>query len=106
MTHDNKLSSGWRRWRRAAIIGGGLAIAAAASNGPGVARPSLMQGKVSVVQAGSKSWQTAGLNTPLVEGDAVYLAGKGRAEVQFDRNDSVQMAGHSELILTHYRQQR
>ena len=106
MTHDNKLSSGWRRWRMAAIIGGGLAIAAAASNGPGVARLSLMQGKVSVLQAGSKSWQTAVLNTPLVEGDAVYLAGKGRAEVQFDRNDSVQMAGHSELILTHYRQQR
>ncbi len=100
--HWNRFGRRWLTWA-SLVTGLSLSALAAKGPGPGVARLSLMQGKVSLLQAGSQSWQDAVVNTPLVAGDSVYLAGAGRAEVQFDRNDVLQMAGHTELSVTRFR---
>lgn len=95
----------WKAWL---LLGAGLALLAPAwaRSAPGVARLSLLQGKVSLLQTGSRQWHSAVLNTPLVNGDEVYIPSSGRAEIQFSRYDALQLSGGSELTLADFRSQR
>lgn len=89
-------------WGLAVALAAILALAAAPparadGQGPGVARISLVAGSVSVLRQGQGQWTQAVLNTPLVQGDEVYVAGGGRAEIQFDYADTIRLASGADL---------
>lgn len=77
---------------------------ARAAQGPGVARISLVAGSVSVLRQGQGQWTKAVLNTPLVQGDEVYIAGGGRAEIEFDYADTIRLASGADVKLTEFDQ--
>jgi hypothetical protein len=93
-----RVTSRWWGMALAAVV---LLLATAprarAANGPGVARISLVAGQVSVLRQGQGQWSKALLNTPLVQGDEVYVAGGGRAEIEFDYADTIRLASGADV---------
>ena len=63
-----------------------------------VARVSLIRGDVQLQRNGSKTWENARLNLPLVEGDVLATTGRdARLEVQIDARNFVRVGGDSIL---------
>src|SRR5919199_3539 len=63
-----------------------------------VARVTLVRGDVQLRRSGSKSWETARVNFPLVEGDVLATTGAdARLEIQIDARNFVRLAGDSLL---------
>ena len=62
-----------------------------------VLRVSLLKGEVSLKRAGSDDWETAQLNTPLVEGDALSTGRDARLEIQVDSRNFIRVGENSVL---------
>jgi hypothetical protein len=63
-----------------------------------VARISLIRGDVQLKRSGSKTWERARLNFPLVEGDTLATTGgDARLEIQIDARNFVRVGGDSAL---------
>jgi hypothetical protein len=63
-----------------------------------VARVSLISGDVQLRRSGSKTWELARVNLPLVEGDVLATTGQdARLEVQIDARNFVRVGGDSIL---------
>jgi hypothetical protein len=62
-----------------------------------VLRVSLLKGEVSLKRAGENDWETAQLNTPLVEGDLLATGRDARLEIQVDARNFVRVGGDSVL---------
>ncbi|MBA3806139.1 MAG: hypothetical protein H0X14_10560, partial [Acidobacteria bacterium] len=63
-----------------------------------VARVSLIRGDVQLKRNGSKTWENARVNLPLVEGDVLATTGRdARLEVQIDARNFVRVGGDSIL---------
>ena len=92
------------KWRFAVVLGVLLlmVVGLRAQSSPGVARISLMDGEVSLMRQGDTAWTSAALNTPLVSGDEIYVAGAGRAELEFDAFDVARLSNGTDLRLEHY----
>jgi len=63
-----------------------------ATDQPGVARLSYMQGSVSTQRGDNGDWVAATANTPLEPGDRVSTGEKSRAEVQLDATDVLRLS--------------
>ncbi len=94
--------AGGFRVKAAFIVSALLALTglAHASDGPGVVRVSLIEGTLSLKRAGT--WANASLNTSLVPGDEVYVAGQGRAELELDAVDVLRLASGTDLKIESY----
>ncbi|MBA2502721.1 MAG: FecR domain-containing protein [Pyrinomonadaceae bacterium] len=64
-----------------------------------VARVSFVRGDVSLRRAGSKEWERAARNLPLVEGDVLATGRDARLEIQIDRRNFVRVAENSVLCI-------
>ena len=62
-----------------------------------VVRISLLRGDVSLKRAGSKKWERATLNFPLVEGDRLATGSDSRVEIQIDAYNFVHLGEYSVL---------
>jgi hypothetical protein len=62
-----------------------------------VLRVSLIKGEVSLKRAGGDEWETAQLNTPLVEGDTLATGRDARLEIQADTRNFVRVGEDSVL---------
>src|ERR1700682_3343897 len=62
-----------------------------------VVRLSLIHGDVSVRRHDRDEWESARLNTPLLEGDTVSTGAEGRAEIQIDARNFLRVAPDSVL---------
>ena len=62
-----------------------------------VARISLIKGDVSLLRAGSKKWERAALNFPLVEGDRLATGDGARVELQIDARNFVRLGPYTTL---------
>jgi Family of unknown function (DUF6600)/FecR protein len=65
----------------------------------GVARISLVRGDVSLKRNGDDSWESATLNTALVEGDTMATGRDAYLEIQIDSRNFVRLGGSSVLRL-------
>ncbi|HZT74893.1 MAG TPA: DUF6600 domain-containing protein [Terriglobales bacterium] len=86
------------------LVGVALLLAAppARADSPGVARISLVNGDVSMLRQGGNAWTSAVLNTPLVQGDEIYVPGDGRAEIEFDYADVARLAAGTDLVISSF----
>ena len=62
-----------------------------------VVRVSLLRGEVTLRRAGSGSWESARLNSPLVEGDTLATGHDARVEIQIDARNFVRLGADSVL---------
>lgn len=62
-----------------------------------VVRVSLIRGDVSLRRAGSKSWEKATLNLPLVEGDRLATGADARLEIQIDARNFIRLGEYATL---------
>ena len=62
-----------------------------------VVRISLISGEVSLKRKGSKDWERARLNFPLVEGDTLTTDRESRLEIQFDARNFVRLAASTTI---------
>lgn len=62
-----------------------------------VVRVSLIRGEVSLLRNGSKQWESAKLNFPLVEGDTIATGRDARCEIQVDARNFVRLDEDSVL---------
>ncbi|HEX8422363.1 MAG TPA: hypothetical protein VF634_03085, partial [Pyrinomonadaceae bacterium] len=62
-----------------------------------VVRVSLIRGDASLRRAGSKNWEKAALNLPLVEGDRLATGADARLEIQIDARNFVRLGEYSTL---------
>lgn len=62
-----------------------------------VVRVSMMRGDVSLRRAGSKNWEKASLNLPLVEGDRLATGADARLEIQIDARNFVRLGEYATL---------
>ena len=60
-----------------------------------VLRVSLLKGEVSLKRADSIEWETAQLNTPLVEGDTLATGRDSRLEIQADSRNFIRVGENS-----------
>src|SRR5918912_2250945 len=71
-----------------------------------VARVTLVRGDVQLRRNGSKTWENARVNFPLVEGDTLATTGPdARLEIQVDARNFVRVAGDSILRVVTLRQE-
>ena len=62
-----------------------------------VLRVSLLKGEVSLLRAGEREWESARLNTPLVEGDTLSTGRDSRLEIQADSRNFIRVGPDSVL---------
>jgi FecR protein len=62
-----------------------------------VVRVSMLSGDVSLRRAGSKNWEKATLNLPLVEGDRLATGADARLEIQIDARNFVRLGQYATL---------
>src|ERR1044072_6133026 len=62
-----------------------------------VLRVSLTKGEVSLLRAGESEWESARLNTPLVEGDTLSTGRDSRLEIQADSRNFIRVGPDSVL---------
>jgi hypothetical protein len=62
-----------------------------------VLRVSLLKGEVTLQRAGSDEWETAQLNSPLVEGDTLATGRDARLEIQADSRNFIRVGENSVL---------
>src|SRR6185369_13934764 len=62
-----------------------------------VARISLIGGDVNLKRAGNKDWESARLNYPLVEGDAITTGKGSQIEIQIDSRNFVRLTDSAML---------
>ena len=62
-----------------------------------VVRVSLLRGDVSLRRAGSKNWEKATLNLPLVEGDRLATGADAHVEIQIDSRNFVRLGEYATL---------
>src|SRR5947209_13185821 len=62
-----------------------------------VLRVSLLKGEVTLQRAGGDEWETAQLNTPLVEGDTLATGRDARLEIQADSRNFIRVGENSVL---------
>ncbi|MCA1556631.1 MAG: FecR domain-containing protein [Acidobacteria bacterium] len=62
-----------------------------------VVRVSLIRGDVSLRRAGSKNWEKATLNLPLVEGDRLATGADARLEIQIDARNFIRLGEYATL---------
>ncbi|HEY0100123.1 MAG TPA: DUF6600 domain-containing protein [Pyrinomonadaceae bacterium] len=62
-----------------------------------VVRVSMLRGDVSLRRAGSKNWEKATLNLPLVEGDRLATGADARLEIQIDARNFVRLGEYATL---------
>ena len=62
-----------------------------------VVRVSLIRGDVSLRRAGSKNWEKATLNLPLVEGDRLATGADARLEIQIDARNFIRIGEYATL---------
>ncbi|MDQ6785725.1 MAG: FecR domain-containing protein [Acidobacteriota bacterium] len=65
-----------------------------------VARISFARGDVQIRRIGSRDWERAALNLPIVEGDEITTGGNSRLEIQFDSRNFLRLAENSYLKIT------
>ncbi|MDT5157430.1 MAG: hypothetical protein QOH51_1787 [Acidobacteriota bacterium] len=70
-----------------------------------VLRVSLLKGEVSLKRAGENEWESARLNTPLVEGDLLATGRDSRLEIQVDARNFVRVGGDSVLKVVTLREE-
>lgn len=70
-------------------------VAAAAV--PGFARISMVQGEVQVRAEEDEEWLSAGVNSPLEEGDSVWAPAGSRVEIQFRNGTTLRLEGRTIL---------
>jgi hypothetical protein len=70
-----------------------------------VVRISLLGGDVSLRRAGSKEWEKAALNLPLVEGDRLATGAGARAEIQIDARNFVRLGEYATLDIVTLREE-
>jgi hypothetical protein len=63
-------------------------------------RVSLIEGDVSYQRTDLDKWVDLSVNTPLLEGDKVWVGREGRAEIEFDDGSRVRLAGNTIIELT------
>ncbi len=68
-----------------------------------VARISLLSGDVSLQRAGSRKWEHATLNFPLVEGDRIATGAGAHAELQIDARNFVRLGEYTTLDIVSLR---
>jgi hypothetical protein len=62
-----------------------------------VVRVSMIRGDVSLRRAGSKNWEKAALNLPLVEGDRLATGADARLEIQIDARNFLRLGEYATL---------
>lgn len=70
-----------------------------------VVRMSLLSGEVTLRRAGSKEWERATLNLPLVEGDTLLTGRDSRLEIQIDARNFVRIHADSMLRIVTLREE-
>jgi hypothetical protein len=70
-----------------------------------VARISLLSGDVQLRRAGSREWESAAVNVPLVEGDQLATGKDARLEIQIDAYNFVRLDADSLLTIVTLRQE-
>ena len=70
-----------------------------------VVRVSMIGGDVSVRRAGSKEWEKAALNLPLVEGDRLATGARSRVEIQIDARNFVRLGEYATLDIVTLREE-
>jgi hypothetical protein len=70
-----------------------------------VVRVSLLGGDVSLRRAGSKEWEKATLNLPLVEGDRLATGAGARVEIQIDARNFVRLGEYATLDIVTLREE-
>ena len=70
-----------------------------------VVRISLLGGDVSLRRAGSKEWEKATLNLPLVEGDRLATGAGARVEIQIDARNFVRLGEYATLDIVTLREE-
>lgn len=70
-----------------------------------VVRVSMLGGDVSVRRAGSKEWEKAVLNLPLVEGDRLATGAGARVEIQIDARNFVRLGEYATLDIVTLREE-
>ncbi|HEY1402522.1 MAG TPA: DUF6600 domain-containing protein, partial [Pyrinomonadaceae bacterium] len=70
-----------------------------------VMRVSLLSGDVSLRRAGSKNWEKAALNLPLVEGDRLATGAGARVEIQIDARNFVRLGEYATLDIVTLREE-
>src|SRR5262245_42095601 len=63
------------------------------------ARLGVAEGEVLVQPSGTAAWSPAPSNTPLGPGDRLWVAGRGRAEIQLPAGDVVRLGDETRLEL-------
>ena len=70
-----------------------------------VVRVSMLRGDVSLRRAGSKNWEKAALNLPLVEGDRLATGADARLEIQIDSRNFVRLGEYATLDIITLREE-
>jgi hypothetical protein len=70
-----------------------------------VVRVSMLRGDVSLRRAGSKNWEKAALNLPLVEGDRLATGADARLEIQIDARNFVRLGEYATLDIVTLREE-
>lgn len=70
-----------------------------------VLRLSLLSGEVSLLRAGSREWEAAQLNAPLVEGDTLATGRDSRLEIQIDARNFLRLGEDSVLRIVTLREE-
>jgi hypothetical protein len=65
-----------------------------------LSRVSLIEGDVTYQRTDLDKWVDLSINTPLLDGDKVWVGREGRAEIEFDDGSRVRLAGNTIVELT------
>ncbi|PYV42297.1 MAG: hypothetical protein DMG06_14500, partial [Acidobacteria bacterium] len=65
-----------------------------------VVRASLVEGDVTYLRSDLDRWVDLGVNTPILEGDKIWLGRDGRAEIEFEDGSTVRLAQNSVIEFT------
>ncbi|MEW5979131.1 MAG: DUF6600 domain-containing protein [Acidobacteriota bacterium] len=83
----------------AMVVVGSAALLANDSPQPRLSRLSLMEGDVTYQRSDLDRWIDLSVNTPLLEGDRVWVGDESRAEIEFDDGSTVRLGSNTILGL-------
>ena len=68
---------------------------------PRMLRVSLVQGDVTYQRTDLDKWVDLSINTPILEGDRIWVGRDGRIELEFEDGSTIRLAENSSVELSH-----